>query len=161
MTNHARALGLGWILALCLVGGCGQRFRIEAPRDFVELDPATQSSRGYALRATTADGVVLAVREIDNDRHGSRDFWVSAIRNRLRRAGGYALLEETDVRLASGDAARQLRFGRDEGSRPYAYWLTVVVRRDRIVLIEAGGRREVFDAHRDEIERAIRDTRVL
>ena len=36
-----------------------------------------------AHRAADARGV-LAVREIDNDRHASAEFWVEAVRNRVR-----------------------------------------------------------------------------
>lgn len=147
-------------LSLSALAGCGHHFELDAPNDFVELDEGTQASRGYAMRATSADGVVLAVREISNDRHGSRDFWVQAIRNRLRRAGGYALLEESEVRAATGERGHQMRFGRDESARPYAYWLTVFVNDDRITLVEAGGRQETFEAQGDAIRRAIEGMRL-
>lgn len=142
-------------LSFAALAGCGHHFELAAPDDFVTLDEDQQASRGYAMRATSADGVVIAVREIANDRHGSRDFWVQAIRNRLRRAGGYALLEESDVRAPTGETGHQMRFGRDESGRPYAYWLTVFVDADRITLVEAGGRRDALDAQTASIESAI------
>lgn len=144
------------VIVLGACSGCAARhFELETPDDFVELDEGAQARRGYALRATSADGIVIGVREIDDAREGSRAFWVHAIRNRLRRAGGYALLEESEVRAASGDAGHQMRFGRDEGSHPYAYWVTVFVRDDRITVVEAGGRRETFDPQSDAVQRAI------
>ena len=146
--------------AICASTGCGHHFEVRMPEHFVELDASAQERAGYALRATTAEGVVLAVREIANEEHGSREFWVDAIRNRLRRAGGYALLEERDVSLASGDSARQLRFGRDEAGRPYAYWLTIAVRSDVIILIEAGGRRDAFEAREAALTQAIASVRL-
>ena len=106
------------------------------------------------------DHVVIAVREITNDRHGSADFWVAAARNRLRRAGGYALLEEAEVRAASGEAGHQLRFGRDEGGRPYAYWLTLFVTHDRIFVIETGGRRELVEAQASELQASLSSFRI-
>lgn len=148
------------MLSASLAGCAGRHFDLDTPDDFVELEEGAQQRRGYALRATSADGVVLAVREIDDDREGSREFWVQAIRNRLRRAGGYALLEEEDVRAASGDTGHQMRFGRDESARPYAYWVTVFVRDHRITIVEAGGRRETFDAQAEEIRRTITGIRL-
>jgi hypothetical protein len=148
------------IVALLALAGCGHHFTIDAPDDFVELEPEREQRRGYAMRATSADGVVIAVREIDDAREGSREFWVEAIRNRLRRAGGYALLEEEDVRAASGDSGHQMRFGRDESGRPYVYWITVFVRGDRVTVVEAGGRREVFEAEADDVRRAIASVRL-
>jgi len=147
------------ILLWACTGCAGRHFDLHAPDDFVELDERAQERRGYALRATSADGIVIGVREVENDREGSRDFWVQAIRNRLRRAGGYALLEESEVRAASGETGHQMRFGRDESSHPYAYWVTVFVRDDRITIVEAGGRRELFDAQADAIQRSIAASR--
>ncbi len=147
------------LLALVLsgvIGGCaGRHFRLEASDAFVELDPAQQSREGFAYRATTANGAVIGVREVDNDRHASADFWVEAVRNRIRRAGGYALLSESDVRSADGTAGHQMRFGRDESQHPYDYWITVFVTHDRIYVVEAGGRREHFEPAREAVERAI------
>lgn len=144
-----------------LASGCGGRhFALTTPGEFMELEPATQEAYGYRYRATTANGVVLAVREIENERHGSSDFWLEAVRNSLRRDGGYALLEEVDARAATGEAGRTLRFGRDEDADPYAYWLTLFVTHDRIYVVEAGGRRETFEAARAEVEAAIASFRV-
>ncbi|UJR81302.1 serine/threonine protein kinase [Sandaracinus amylolyticus] len=157
MTTTTRTI----LFALALtLGACGPHFGIDTPDDFVSLDEGTQQQRGYAMRATTADGVVIAVREIDDPRRGTRDFWVEAIRNRLRRAGGYALLEEEDIRAASGDTGHQMRFGRDESGRPYAYWITVFVREGRVTVVEAGGRREVFDEEVEDVRRAIASIRI-
>lgn len=161
MKDHVRGLALVLhAVALIVLGGCGHHFAIETPGDFVELDASEQQRRGYAMRATSADGVVIAVREIDDAREGSRDFWVEAIRNRLRRAGGYALLEEEDVRAASGQTGHQMRFGRDASGRPYSYWVTVFVHGDRVTVVEAGGRRDVFDEQIDSVRRAIASVRL-
>jgi hypothetical protein len=140
--------------------GCGQHFDVAAPDDFLELASEDSRRYGYDMRATTADGVVLGVREIENPRHGSRDFWVDAIRNRLRRDAGYALTSEADVTSASGQSGHQLRFGHDESSRPYVYWVTVFVTPDRVFVVEAGGRREHFEAAQARVESAIATFRV-
>jgi hypothetical protein len=149
-------------IALALsVSACGQHFDVARPDDFLELAPEDSRRYGYEMRATTADGVVVGVREIDNPRHGSRDFWVDAIRNRLRRDAGYALTSESDVTGAAGASGHQLRFGHDESSRPYVYWITVFVTHDRVFVVEAGGRREPFEAAQARVEQAIASFRVL
>ena len=152
---RSRALPRLLVLLTLALAGCGHHFELRAPERFVELDPSAQERMGFAYRATTANGAVIGVREIDNDRHASAEFWVEAIRNRVRRAGGYALVSETDVRSADGTAGHQLRFGRDEGRHPYDYWITVFVTHDRLFLVEAGGRRDHFETERESIERAI------
>lgn len=147
---------LAWALT-----GCGAGFAMERPEDFVALDDAASASRGYALRATSAEGVVVAVRALDNERHGSRDFWVQAIRNRLRRDQGYALTSESDVAAASGEQGHQMRFGHDDASgRPYVYWVTVFVTDARIYVVEAGGRRDQFEPATAEVEHALGTFRI-
>jgi hypothetical protein len=145
----------GLALALFMLAGCNAGFHVQAPTDFVSLDDAITHGRGYALRATSADGVVMGVRTLNNDRHGSTDFWVEAIRNRLRRDQGYALVSESDVHAATGQDGHQMRFGHDDGGHPYTYWVTVFVTHDRIFVVEAGGRRDRFEPATGAVETSI------
>ncbi len=150
-----RSIGLVLLLVTLPLVGCGGRhFALETPEHFVELDEPSQRRVGYDLRALSADGVVIGVRQIDNERHGSRDFWVDAVRNRLRRDGGYALVSESEV-TASGLAGHQMRFGRDQDGHPYRYWVTVFVTPSHVFVVEAGGREERFDAVEPQIEAAL------
>ena len=72
--------------------------------------------------------------DVDEDRGGSLAFWSEAIEQRMRQIGGYALLEKVDVRGAGGRAGKQLRFGRDEGDRPYRYWVTLFLDGDPLAI---------------------------
>jgi hypothetical protein len=150
-------LALFALLLGSAVAGCGPGFTLNVPEDFVVLE---EDNRSYAQRATNAHGVVLAVREIDNEVHGSRDFWAEAVRQRLRVAHGYALVEESEAQAASGDRGLLMRFGRDEGSRPYLFWLALFVTEDKVFIVEAGGERERFEESRESIEGAIAGFRV-
>jgi hypothetical protein len=158
MKIHSLAL-LVLVTALTAIG-CGPGFSVRPPEDFLDLDDASTHARGYAMRATSADGVVMAVRALGNDRHGSADFWVEAIRNRMRRDQGYALVSESDVTAASGESGHQMRFGHDDGGHPYAYWLTVFVTHDRIFVVEAGGRQERFEAATAQVQQALGSFRI-
>jgi hypothetical protein len=126
------------LLLLLAFAGC-THFKASTPAGFVELPD--QEPR-YDYRASTHDGVVLAVRAIDNDPRGDLDFWSQAIELRLRQQGGYALLETRPVKDARGLAGRQLRFGHDQGARPHLYYLTLFVTK-RIFLVEAGGAKDL------------------
>lgn len=141
------------LLLVAPAAGCSS-FALDAPEHFVKLEQPDWSD--YRMRAVNADGVVLAVREADNAASGgSLTFWTDAVRNRLRTARGYALLEEKPVRAASGEQGHQLRLGRDEGSQGYDYWVTIFVTDDFVHVVEAGGRREEFARVKEAVEEAI------
>lgn len=150
---------IAWLaLALLpLVSGCWTP--LVPPDDFVQLEEGEYSS--YAYRATNAHGVVVAVRELDNTRNGSLTFWTAAIKDRLREVRGYALVEELPVSCASGETGRRLRFGRDEGTKPYVYELSIFVVPEttfsdsELFLIESGGLREDYEKVRTDLDHAI------
>ena len=143
---------LGLMLLATFGVGCGT-FSIQTPTRFLELD----EDGSYDYRATTADGVVLSVSEhtVEEDRGSTVEFWVEAIEGRLRHTGGYALTEKKEVTTSAGLKGTQLRFGHDEGQKPYRYWVTVFVKGDAVYVIEAGGAEDVFTASVPSIETAI------
>jgi hypothetical protein len=148
-------------LLLLLSAACGgPAFFMRSPAHFIELDPSSPAEAGYAMRAVSADGVVVAVRAIDNSRHGSREFWTHAIQNQLGRGGGYALLDETEVRAASGEAGDHLRFGRDDDGHPYRYWVTIFATERHVFVIEIGGREERVAEVQGELEASVASFRI-
>lgn len=148
-------LGVVFALGAFSAAGCARPFDVETPRRFVELE---DDGTPYDYRATTADGVVVGVRvvDIDPDKGGSLGFWVEAIEQRMRQVGGYALLEKKDATGRGGLRGKQLRFGRDEGERPYRYWVTLFLRGDTLLVVEAGGQQEVFARAQRDVEKMIR-----
>lgn len=149
----ASKLALPLLLGLVALGGCGRPFDVKPSSRFVELE---EESAVYDYRATTADGVVVGIRavEIDPDRGGNLAFWVEAIEQRMRRIGGYALLGKADVRAGSL-RGKQLRFGRDEGERPYRYSVSLFIDDDYLYVVEAGGAQDVFDRSARDVQRLI------
>jgi hypothetical protein len=137
--------------------GC-RHVRIDTPDSFIEVEEGRRSQ--YAYRATSADGVVVAVRRIENDRRGTLEFWAEAVRNKMRDVRGYALIEESDVNARGGMPGKQMRFGRDESGHTYSYWVTIFVRNEgrkpKVWIIEAGGQSDVFDQRRESIEEMVR-----
>ena len=154
LRTHTR----GWLLLPLILFGCSTPL-LHTQSPFLELEEPSGSH--YDYRSTSADGVVVAARalDVDADRGGDLQFWVDATTRQLRDRRGYALLEQVDVTTAQGLRGKQLRFGRDEKSRPYRYWLTVFVTDDKLYIIEAGGPAKRFEGHQESIERAIASLR--
>lgn len=131
------------LFTAALVPACGHHFEAMTPSGFVELEHQER----YDYRATSADGLVIAVRELDNDPKGELAFWSRAVENQLRSRGGYALLDTRDVKSKDGIAGKQFRFGHDEGKTPHLYSVTVFVTPKRIEVLEIGGTKELMTSN--------------
>lgn len=137
-------------LACAPLAGC-RHHQLRAPSDFAVLD----EEGPFATRAVSADGVVIGVREIDNEPRATRAFWLGAIQKQLTDGRGYALLDRRDVRARSGQPGTQLRLGRDQNGEQYLYWLTLFVTKRRLYIVEAGARRDRFDPAQSKLEAAL------
>jgi hypothetical protein len=146
-SGWTRITGLVLAVPLSLALGCS-RVGVVTPKGFVELPDQEE----YDYRATTADGLVLGVREIENDPRGELSFWARAIENQLRRQGGYALLETKDVKSKDGVAGKQFRFGHDEAKAPHLYYVAVYVTPSTIALVEIGGSKELVTQAAAEVD---------
>lgn len=138
-------------LLVAALSACGAHFKHPTPAGFVELEDQER----YDYRAVTADGLVIAVREMDHEPKGELSFWVDAISNHMRQRGGYALVDKRNVKTGGGHEGVQIRFGHDQGSRPFLYYVTVFVTDDRIYLLEAGGSAEQMKKRAGELEWAV------
>ncbi len=128
---------------------CGPRASIRTPAGFAVLD----DQKEYVYRASTADGVVIAVRAEKNEPLGSLEFWAEALDAQLRR-GGYAPDgAPIDVRTAGGLTGKQAKYTRADGGRKYRFWTAVFVTADRVWVVEAGGDEERF---KGKVEEGIR-----
>ena len=142
------------LLAASVCVGCGGRpFTPATPAGFVDLGDI-YGDREY--RAATADGVVIGIRAFENEPKGEIGFWSKAIENRMRDAGGYALIEKkTDVKNRGKLVGTQLRFGHDEGKAPHLYIITIFKTDDWIYLIEAGGTKEEMKRMEEQLDWAV------
>ena len=146
---------------LLVVSGCAT-FEIDTPREMIETDQT--DSRNYV--AMTHDGVVVRARVIPQGEHhetphGDQDFWVDALRERMRTTGGYALIEEKEVESANGHVGTRLEFGRDHQGATYQYWMTLFVTDDNIHVVDAGGRKARFESAQEAVEAALASYEVL
>ena len=135
------------LFALSLALGCGPSFHHPTPSSFVELEDQDD----YDYRALSADGMVLAVRELEHEPKGDLTFWSKAIENHMRKRAGYAHLGSRDVKTSSGLGGKQLRFGHDRGQKPHLYIVTIFVTDDQIYLLEAGGTKEQMSKRESEL----------
>lgn len=138
--------------------GCGRPFDIKTPPAMVELhdqDPP------YAYRAMTPDGVVVAVRVVDDDRKTSLDFWSHAIELRMKELAGYAYLGTKDVVSRDGTKGKELDFGHDENGKPYLYRVRVLLAQKRIFVIEAGGSKMQMDRYDASVDYTLDSVKVV
>jgi hypothetical protein len=141
-------------LAAALVACNSRHFVPATPPGFVDIG---ENYPDGEYRAATADGVVLGIRNVDNEPKGELAFWARALENQMRESGGYALLDKRSVTNRGGGTGAQLRFGHDEDKTPHLYWVTLFVTDKRIFILEAGGTKEEMEKQAPQIEWAIRN----
>jgi hypothetical protein len=129
-----------------LSAGCGSKVAIKTPSGFADV--TEQSEGGYDYRATSADGVVIAVKRIKREpRNAEPSFWYQAVENQLRQKGGYARLSSNPVKSADGVEGLQIVFGHDQNGHPFLYNVAVFLTPKTIVVAEFGGRKDKVDEH--------------
>lgn len=144
-----RALFFACVVALSLAA-CGRPFKVQTAPGFVELEGQEPE---YAYRATSPEGVVMAIKSIDVPEEKSNlDFWTKAVTLQVRDVQGYALVETKDVLSLDGAKGQQLRFGHDEDGKPFSYWVTLYYASGRLFLVEAGGAKAAFERFVPSIE---------
>jgi hypothetical protein len=150
------------LAALCIAvlafaaSACGRPFDVKTAPGFVPLE----NQAAYEYRATSPEGVVVAVRVVEDENRGDLAFWTQAVTLQLRDVLGYALLDSADVASRDGTKGKLLKFGHDEGDKPYAYWVTIFPAQDRLFLVEAGGEKDVFDRAKPSVEWMLKSVRV-
>lgn len=154
-----KTLKLAVVAALLAAAtGCGRPFDVKTAPGFVPLE--NQSVSSYDYRATTPEGVVVAVRVVEDEKRGDLAFWTQALTLQLRDVSGYALLDSVDVRSLDGTPGKLLKFGHDEADKPFAYWVTIFPAQGRLFLVEAGGAKEPFERARPSVEWMLASVRV-
>ena len=138
-------------LLLCTTAACGGSVTMHAPDGFAELG----NQKGYAYRATNAQGVVIAVRKEANNPRGDLAFWSGAVDAHLRRAG-YTAVTGSEVKTDSGITGQQIRYKVTRGNREHSFWVTVFVVDDTVVTVEVGGDHAFFDELEEPIAKAIK-----
>ena len=136
--------------------GCGASFEPATPPGFIELE----EPGSYDYRATTADGLVIAARELDNPSKGELAFWSRAIENQLRNGSGYALLEIREIESKDGVPGAELRFGHDQGNTPHLYYVALFATSKKLCLVEVGGPKDTVVKNAARVEWAISEFKV-
>ena len=158
-STRAPSFALALFAAIVAIGtaGCGRPFDVKTAPGLVELDD--QGPR-YDYRAIAPEGVVVGVKVVDIGDKGDLAFWTRATSLRMRQLDGYALLGTGDVKSRDGMAGRELRFGHDEGGKPYLYTLRVYVKKkgclfcsgSRLFIMETGGPRDEVTRYQQALD---------
>jgi len=147
---------LAFVAAALLTVACGRPFDVKTSPGFVELTGQDE----YAYRATSAEGVVTAVRVVEDEGRGDLEFWTNAVILQLRDGSGYALTSVNDVASRDGTRGRLLRFGRDADGKPYTYWIALYPAQGRLFVVEAGGAKDAFERAEKNVAWTFQSVRV-
>ena len=156
-TSFMRPLLL--LVVLCFAAGCGKPFKVQTAPGFVPLENQSGSTE-YQYRATTPEGVVVAIRVIDDEDRADLAFWTEALTLQLRDVSGYALLETADTQSRDGTKGKLLKLGHDEDGKPFTYWVAVFLAQGRLFIVEAGGQKDAFERAKPGVEWMVASVKV-
>jgi len=144
------------LVTLLGTAACGRPFDVKTPPGLVELDDQAP----YDYRAIAPEGVVVGVKVIDVGDKGDLAFWTRATSLRMRQLDGYAALGDSEVKSRNGIVGHEMRFGHDEGGKPYVYTLRVFVKPkscflcggSRLFIVETGGPKAEVDRYQQALD---------
>ena len=138
------------------LAGCGKPFDVKTAPGFVALERQDD----FDWRATTPEGIVVGIRVVEDEKRGDLGFWTQAMTLQLRDVTGYALLESLDTASADGTKGKLLKFGHDEDAKPYVYWVAIFAAQSRLFIVEAGGRKDLFERAQPSVEWTMKNVTV-
>jgi hypothetical protein len=136
------------LLLLALAGtACNNDFDPKTPKGFVAFDTSyanrwwqhEDKDPEYDYRATSPDGVNLAVRRFKNDPQGDVAYWSDAIVQRLAAYGTYSLTSSRDITNHQGYAGREITLKHSAQGSEHLYRVAVYDRKGWLYVIESGG----------------------
>ena len=140
------------VIVASLVAAAGCELQMTTPDGYVRLqNPAWV----YGRKFVSAHGVYVAVRNPLPAEGGSLDFWATAVRNELIRSKGYTLAKTAEITNADGTAGRCMDFTANIEGRRLGYAVALWVDGDKVIVAEAGGPKQEFDADRGAINAAL------
>lgn len=132
----------------------GRSHAVAVPPDgFAAYDRPTR------FQAVSPDDVAFRVRSEEHEPQADLPFWTEALRNRMV-AAGYHLDGEQSIQSADGSSGVVLELGAANGAQDQAYLVGLFVTPRRLVIVEATGEAERFQARREAILAAIRAMRL-
>lgn len=153
---RALALAAAVGFAALALAGCGRPFDVKTPPGFVELE----NQDPWSYRATTPEGIVVAVRVVEDEGRGDIAFWAQAVTLHLRESSGYALLSTEDAVSLDGTKGKKLTFGHDEDGKPFLYVVTLYAAQRRVFILEAGGEKAAFERAQASVAWTMKSVRV-
>ena len=151
------------VVATQALAGCAT-VSIDLPSDFLVLE---RDAEARELRAATADEARVWVREHDAPPGAELPFWRKALMRDLVDARGYTVLEERDVKDATGREGVELLCEATLGGVPHRYLLAVFVLPtafptffdDTIRTVEYAAEKDVFETHLAAVRAGIKAMR--
>lgn len=130
-----------------------RRGRRSTPSKAETIDPegfaVYRKSRRF--QAVTADNVVFRIRSAKNKPEADLDFWKEALKER-QVAAGYTVLDEA---MMGENGTYLLKLGAANGPQDQTYVIGLRVKGKQLILAEATGAAEAFEAHDKAVRAAI------
>lgn len=151
-----KATALHIIIALFFFSftSCGPSYVMDPPDEFAHFHKDKRF-----LKYISSDGVRVKVSSLKNEPSGDVTMWQNAIQKYLS-IKGYHLAEKKEIATSENLKGVYTEYLYSYNAEPYVYGIALFVKDEYIFLIEAGGPKQKYLAHRDRMLKAVNTFKV-
>ena len=143
-------------VALLLAVQC-RSFEATAPQGFAVYESRSLFSNEY--KAITGDGVRYRVRTVKNEPEGDAALWKQTLVKGLEKKG-FRILNSSSLQTEQGRSMQVVNSQLSAGGEDYLYLTAFIIDGKRIILVEAGGLKELMSVHEKGLQNSLRAIKV-
>lgn len=143
-------------VALLPVVQC-RTFEATAPHGFAVYENRSLFSNEF--KAITADGVRYRVRTVKNEPEGDAALWKQTLVKSLEKKG-FRILNSSSLQTEQGRSMQVVNSQLSAGGEDYLYLTAFIVDGKRIILVEAGGPKELMSVHEKGLHNSLRALKI-
>jgi hypothetical protein len=147
-----------WIFMALLPAAHCRSFQVTPPQGFAVYESESPIFVNE-YRAITADGVRYRVRVVKNEPEGDATLWKQTLIKGLEKKG-YRILSSDSLKTDQGRTVQYVNSQLSAGGMDFLYLTGFIVDGRRIIIVEAGGTKELMSMHEKALQNSIRSLRL-
>lgn len=148
-----------WLFSSLFVTVQCRSFDATAPDGFAVYDNGWGSVFSKEFKAITSDGIRYRVREVKNEPKGDAVLWQQTLRKSLEKRG-FRIINDSFLTTDQNKRANFIDSQLSAGGHDYLYFIAFIVDNDRIIVTEAGGKKESMEPYKTQLQKAVKSLKI-